>query len=71
MSPRERFLLNLLAGVFSCQIAMLSFAVWQCSTHGGLKVCPRIGERYDTTFAVIISTTLALLTGIGGKKPSD
>ena len=27
------------------------------------EVCPELGDRYEATFAVMIATTLALLTG--------
>lgn len=64
MRPREKFLLVLLASVFASQILLFAWAAMQCGAHGGLKVCPELGQRYDTTFAVMISTTLALLTGI-------
>ena len=34
-----------------------------CAKNGGLKTCPSLGDRYEQTFAVMIATTLALLTG--------
>jgi hypothetical protein len=63
VSFREKFLLYVLASIFASQILLFGWAAVQCGAHGGLKVCPALGQRYDTTFAVMISTVLALLTG--------
>jgi hypothetical protein len=64
---KERFLLWMLAGIFTYQAAVFGFGLYQCSrvTPGtAIKdVCPEIGKRYDQTFNVMIATTLALLTG--------
>lgn len=63
---KERFLLWLLASIFFYQAALFTYGVHECSLirrERIANVCSDIGERYDTTFAVMISTTLALLTG--------
>ena len=35
-----------------------------CWTEGGTQQCPQIATRYEETFALWISVTLALLTGV-------
>ena len=60
---KERFLLYMLAGIFSFQAVAIGSGLYYCANNGGLQSCPEIGERYETTFTVMISTTLALLTG--------
>ena len=60
---KDRFLLYMLAGIFSFQAGMLSFGVYYCAQNGGIKECPDIGKTYEQTFNVMIATTLALLTG--------
>jgi hypothetical protein len=42
--------------------------LYYCAQHQGLKSCPEIGKRYEATFAVMIATTLALLTSKGKDK---
>ena len=37
--------------------------LYYCANNGGLKSCPKLGDRYEQTFNVMIATTLALLTG--------
>ena len=59
---RERFLLWMLAGIFTFQAGTFGFGVYYCARNGGLDTCPEIGERYENTFTVMISVTLALLT---------
>ena len=62
---KERFLLWMLAGIFAYQAALFTFGVVKCSQVKAdlvTDVCPNLGKRYDTTFAVMISTTLALLS---------
>lgn len=68
---KERFLLWLLASIFTYQAGIFAFGLVHCSKTGGLKACPEIGKRYDQTFAVMISTTLALLTGSAISKKED
>tara|TARA_B100001964_G_C14046759_1_gene515129 strand:- start:268 stop:483 length:216 start_codon:yes stop_codon:yes gene_type:complete len=63
VNGREKFLLTTLAVVFISQIGTLGWGIHLCSKGGGLTACPEIGKRFDATYAVIISTTLALLTG--------
>ena len=66
--PKERFLLYMLAGIFTFQAGMLGFGVYYCSKNGGIAACPTIGDRYEQTFNVMIATTLALLTGSALKE---
>ena len=65
---KERFLLYMLAGIFTFQAGMLSFGVYYCATKDGFKTCPDIGTTYEQTFNVMIATTLALLTGSALKE---
>lgn len=60
---KEAFLLKLLAGIFVVQAGLFSGAAIYCGYQGGLKACPEINERFDTTFQGMISVTLALLVG--------
>ena len=60
---KQKFLLKLLAGIFTFQALIFSFGVFYCARNGGLEECPTIGQRYEQTFNVMIATTLALLTG--------
>ena len=60
---KEKFLLYMLAGIFSFQAGTFGFAVYWCAKNGGLKTCPDITDTYEKTFNVAIATTLALLTG--------
>ena len=62
---RERFLLYMLGAIFGFQAVIFGLGLFWCARGGGLESCPRIGERYETTFNVMIATTLALLTGAG------
>ena len=58
----------MLAGIFTFQAGMLSFGVYWCSNNGGVRTCPDITKTYETTFNVMIATTLALLTGSALKE---
>ena len=60
---KQSFLLKLLAGIFAFQACVFGFGIFYCARNGGLEACPTIGERYENTFNVMISVTLALLTG--------
>ena len=64
---KERFLLWMLAGIFSYQAAIFAFGIYQCAKESPvqsvMEICPEIGKRYDTTFSLMVATTLALLTG--------
>jgi len=61
--PKERFLLYMLAGIFTFQAGVFGFGIYYCAQSGGVQACPEIGKRYEQTFNVMIATTLALLTG--------
>jgi hypothetical protein len=65
--PERRFLLWLLTGIFLFQACTFGVGLFYCSKNGGLESCPELGDRYEATFAVMVATTLALLTG----KQSD
>ena len=64
---KEKFLLYMLAGIFTYQAAVFGFGLWQCSRVAPAvaikEICPDIGKRYDQTFSLMVATTLALLTG--------
>jgi len=60
---KEKFLLYMLAGIFTFQAGVFGMGLFYCANNGGLDSCPKIGERYDQTFNVMVATTLALLTG--------
>jgi hypothetical protein len=60
---RERFLLSTLGFIFLFQIGMFGVSLKYCMDNGGLQTCPDIADTYEKTFNVMISTTLALLTG--------
>ena len=60
---KERFLLWMLAGIFTFQASTFGFGVYYCARNGGFKTCPDITQTYQQTFNVMIATTLALLTG--------
>ncbi len=71
---KERFLLWMLATIFTYQAGIFSFALYKCSTietEQIAQVCPKLGERYDRTFSVMVATTLALLTGSALTKKGD
>ena len=61
--PERRFLMWLLTGIFVVQACTFGVGFIFCARNGGLKSCPELGDRYEGTFAVMIATTLALLTG--------
>ena len=65
--PERRFLLWMLTGIFLFQAATFGLGLYWCGHNGGLQKCPELGRRYEATFAVMIATTLALLTG----KPNN
>ena len=58
---KSKFLYRLIAGVFAWQLVLLSWAVGNCLALGNLSMCPELSKRYESTFAVMISTCLALL----------
>ena len=65
---KEKFLLYMLAGIFTFQASIFGAGFYHCANNGGLKSCPDIGKRYENTFNVMIATTLALITGASIKE---
>ena len=65
---KEKFLLYMLAGIFTFQASLFGVGFYFCASNGGLKSCPQIGDRYEATFNVMAATTLALLTGSALKE---
>ena len=60
---KERFLLYMLAGIFAFQAGTFAVGLYYCANNGGLKSCPDLGDKYEQTFNVMVTSTLALLTG--------
>jgi len=60
---KEKFLLYMLGGIFTFQAGVFGVGLYYCANNGGLNSCPKLGDRYEQTFNVMIATTLALLTG--------
>lgn len=60
---KERFLLYMLAGIFAFQAGVFGMGLYYCANNGGLDSCPKIGDRYEQTFNVMVATVLALMTG--------
>ena len=60
---REKYLLGLLGIIFAFQAIVFGTGLLFCARYGGLKSCPKLGDRYEQTFNLMIATTLALLTG--------
>ena len=72
---REKFLLFMLAGIFTWQATIFTFGVIGCFQKGGKESCPDLGDRYENTVNVMVATTLALLgagavAGVTQRKPS-
>ena len=70
--PERRFLLWLLTGIFFFQACTFGVGLYYCAKAGPEevhKLCPELGKRYEATFAVMIATTLALLTGKTNAQP--
>ena len=65
---KQKFLLKLLAGIFTFQACLFGAGFYYCAKAGGLAACPKIGERYENTLNVMIATTLALITGASIKE---
>ena len=67
MSAREKWLLAILTGIFVVQASVLVYGVSLCANlkpeSNVTEVCPELGNRFETTFATMVATTLALLTG--------
>ena len=73
---REKFLLYLLAGIFTWQAALFTGGVIGCFRIGGKEACPNLGDRYENTVGIMVATTLALLgagavAGATQRKPSS
>ena len=60
---REKFLYWMLAGIFIFEGLLFAAGFVACWQSGGLTACPTLGDRYESTFSVMVATTLALLTG--------
>ena len=58
---REKFLLYMLAGIFTWQAALFTFGAVKCFSAGGKEACPNLGDRYENTVGIMVATTLALL----------
>ncbi len=66
---KEKFLLYMLAGIFSFQAIVFGAGLYFCTKSQKVtEICPNIGDRYEQTFNVMIATTLALLTGTALSK---
>ena len=71
---KEKYLLLLLGAIFAFQGALFGTGLFLCARGDARKQCPKIGDRYEQTFNVMIATTLALLTGsavAGASKKKD
>ena len=53
----------MLGGIFTFQAGVFGMGLYYCANNGGLDSCPKIGERYEQTFNVMVATVLALMTG--------
>ena len=53
----------MLAGIFIFEGLLFVAGFIACWRGGGLAACPELGDRYESTFSVMVATTLALLTG--------
>ena len=58
---REKFLLFMLAGIFTWQAAIFTGGVIGCFRAGAEGACPDLGDRYENTVGIMVATTLALL----------
>ena len=65
---KERFLLYMLAAIFTFQAAVFGSGLYFCAHNGGLKSCPDIGQRYESTFTTMTAVVLALITGASIKE---
>jgi hypothetical protein len=68
---KEKFLLYMLAGIFTFQASIFGLGLYYCAKNGGLNSCPKLGDRYEQTFNVMVATTLALLTGSALTKKGE
>ena len=62
----------MLASIFTYQAGIFAFGIYKCSqitpTADIKTVCPEIGQRYDETFTLMITSVIALLTGTAIKE---
>ena len=65
---KQKFLLQMLAGIFTFQACLFGAGFYYCANNGGLNSCPEIGERYDKTFTTMTAVVLALITGASMKE---
>ena len=73
---REKFLLYMLAGIFTWQAAIFTGGVIGCFRAGAEGACPDLGDRYENTVGIMVATTLALLgagavSGVNQRKTSS
>jgi hypothetical protein len=63
----KRFLLWLLASIFTYQAGIFAYGFYKCSEilpeTDIAEVCPDIGRRYDETFTLMVTSVIALITG--------
>ena len=50
----------MLAGIFTFQACLFGAGFYYCAKAGGLSACPKIGERYESTFNVMIATDASI-----------
>ena len=65
---KQKFLLQMLAGIFTFQACLFGVGFYYCAKSGGLNSCPEIGERYEQTFTTMTAVVLALITGASIKE---
>ena len=65
---KQKFLLQLLAGIFTFQACLFGVGFYYCFSKSGLQSCPEIGDRYEKTFTTMTAVVLALLTGASIKE---
>jgi hypothetical protein len=65
---KQKFLLQMLAGIFTFQACLFGVGFYYCANSGGLNSCPEIGERYEQTFTTMTAVVLALITGASIKE---
>ncbi len=65
---KQKFLLQMLAGIFTFQACLFGVGFYYCAKKEGLNSCPEIGERYEKTFTTMTAVVLALLTGASIKE---
>ena len=66
MSPRERFLLWMLSGIFLVQAVIFIQGFVYCSRAP--DYCPDVGDRYEKTFSAMTAGVMGLLAGSSLRK---